>query len=169
MDFSEPRVVRKTKKVRGKPFAKGISGNPEGKRKGTRNTATLVAESLLDGESESLTKKLIEMANEGNMAAMRLAIERVLPPRRERPLQFELPPLKTAADAMTALDRIVSGVANGGLNESEASTLVSLVHTFLEALGQVENKSRLAALENSISAVMTRLDDLKLWYPEETK
>jgi hypothetical protein len=152
MDLAEPKKTNEAKKkVRGKPFKKGQSGNPGGKLKGTRNAATLAAEALLDGESAALTRKLIAMARKDNMAAMRLVIERILPPRRERPMQFELPPLKTAEDAMAALARIAEGVGQGALSDSEARTLVGLVHTFLEGLEQVENQSRLAALETSVS------------------
>ena len=134
MDFTEPKDTKKAKKVIGRPFQKGQSGNPGGKRKGTRNAATLAAEALFDGESAALTRKAIAMAKAGDMAAMRLAMERIIAPRRERPLQFELPSLKTAEDAMAALARIAAGVRQGELSDSEARTLIGLVHTFLEGL-----------------------------------
>jgi Family of unknown function (DUF5681) len=38
-------------------FQKGQSGNPTGKKPGTRHKATIIAETLLDGESEALTRK----------------------------------------------------------------------------------------------------------------
>ncbi len=63
MDFKEPKDAKAKKKVRGRPFPKGKSGNPEGERKGTRNAATLAAEALLEGESKALTWKLVAMAH----------------------------------------------------------------------------------------------------------
>lgn len=45
-DAKQPKDI---KKVRGKPFKKGESGNLGGKLPGTRNAATLMAEALLDG------------------------------------------------------------------------------------------------------------------------
>jgi hypothetical protein len=92
MDFTVQKDTKKKKKVRGKPFRKGQSGNPAGKLKGTRNAATLAAEALLDGESAALTRKAIELARKGDMAALRLVFTRIVPPRRERPFQFALPP-----------------------------------------------------------------------------
>lgn len=150
MDFSESNVCRAAKKSRGKPFRKGISGNPKGKRKGTRNAATVAAESLLDGESEALVRKAIEMALGGDMAAMRLVIERILPPRR-------LPPLQTAADAMTAISRIAESVGQGELSEGESRTLIGLVHTFLEGLEQVQTDLRLAEIDAYIPKIATAI------------
>src|SRR5262245_33233647 len=42
-------------------FKPGQSGNPAGKKPGTRNRATLALEALLDGEAEALTKKAVEL------------------------------------------------------------------------------------------------------------
>lgn len=164
MDFPGPHVNKEGKKVRGRPFPKGSSGNPQGKRKGTRNAATLAAEALLEGESEALIRKAIEMAHGGDRAMMRLVLERILPPRRERPLQFKLPPLKTAADAMTAIASIADGVAQGELSENEARTLVALVHTFLAGLAQVESYLRLAALEEFMPQFAAKIDEVKSLY-----
>jgi uncharacterized protein DUF5681 len=50
----------------GKPFAPGESGNPNGKPKGARNRATLLAEKLLEGTVEEVTPKLVEQAKQGD-------------------------------------------------------------------------------------------------------
>ncbi|WP_373867386.1 DUF5681 domain-containing protein, partial [Microvirga aerophila] len=62
----------------GRRFQPGNSGRPQG----SRNRATLAMEALLDGEAEALTRKAIEMAKEGDATAMRLVLDRLLPPRR---------------------------------------------------------------------------------------
>ena len=66
---------------RGRPFTKGQSGNPAGKPKGARHRATLAAEALLDGEAEALTRKVIELALEGNIFALKICLDRILPAR----------------------------------------------------------------------------------------
>jgi hypothetical protein len=49
-------------RVRGRPFEKGPSGNPAGRRTRCSNKATIVAAALLEGESEALTRKAVELA-----------------------------------------------------------------------------------------------------------
>ena len=61
-------------------FKSGQSGNPSGRPKGALNKATLATQALLDGEAEALTRKVVELAKEGNLAALRLCLERLLPP-----------------------------------------------------------------------------------------
>jgi Family of unknown function (DUF5681) len=51
-------------------FEPGQSGNPAGKPKGARNKTTLAVEALLDGEAETLTRKAIELAKAGDLAAL---------------------------------------------------------------------------------------------------
>src|SRR5690348_5492586 len=93
--------------TRGKPFQPGNPGRP----KGARHKATLAAEALLDGEAEGLTRKCIEAALNGDGAAMRICMDRILPPRKERPVNFKLPPLQSAEDAAAAMATITAAVA----------------------------------------------------------
>jgi hypothetical protein len=83
-------------RVRGRPFEKGRSGNPLGRRVGCRNKTTIAATALLAGEAETLTRKAVELALVGDPTALRLCLERVLPPCRDRMVMFALPPIKSA-------------------------------------------------------------------------
>ena len=56
------------------------------------------ANPLLDGEAEGLTRKCIDAALGGDVAALRICIDPILPPRKERPVNFKLPPLKSAEE-----------------------------------------------------------------------
>jgi hypothetical protein len=60
-------------------FRPGQSGNPKGKPKGARHKATLAAQALLEGESEALTRKAVELAKAGDTVALRLCLERIVP------------------------------------------------------------------------------------------
>ena len=48
--------------MRGKGFEPGQSGNPAGRPFGSRNKATLLIESLLEGELETITRAAVEAA-----------------------------------------------------------------------------------------------------------
>src|SRR5262245_104266 len=93
------KSVLKQQRGRGRPFRPGQSGNPAGKPKGTRHRATMFAQQLLDGEAEAMVRKVIEKAKQGDMIALRLCLDRIVPPRRDRPVHFEIPDLKFAEDA----------------------------------------------------------------------
>ena len=71
--------------------ARGIrqSGGPAARHQ--EQGATMAAEGLLDGEAEALTRKAVELALEGDTVALRLCLERLLPPRRSRRVTFDLP------------------------------------------------------------------------------
>ena len=61
-------------------WQKGQSGNPDGRPIGSRNEATLVAQTLLEGEAEVLTRKAIRLAMSGNPMLLKFFLERLLPP-----------------------------------------------------------------------------------------
>jgi hypothetical protein len=69
------------------------------------------------------------------------------PPRRERSVRFQLPALRSAADAAGAMAAITAGVAAGDITPSEASELAKLVESYVEALEAGEFDQRLWAIE----------------------
>ena len=87
----------------GGPFKKGQSGNPGGRRVGCRNKTTIAAAAFLAGEAEALTRRAVELALVGDPTALRLCLERILPPCRDRIVKFVLPPIESAADPSSSL------------------------------------------------------------------
>jgi len=128
-------------------FQKGRSGNPAGKAKGTRHRTTLAMEALLAGEAEGLTRKAIELAQDGDTVALRLCLDRLMPVRKDRPVPFALPPIETAADLTKATSALLSAVAAGELTPSEAAELGKLVDAHVRAIEVTDIQARLDALE----------------------
>ena len=62
---------------------------------------TLALAGVLDG-------KAIEMALAGDGTAVRLCLDRIIPPRRERPVRFKMPVLQSPADAVVAMAAIAA-------------------------------------------------------------
>jgi hypothetical protein len=145
--MSKPVTDNTTKKQKAAAFQKGQSGNPSGRPKGARNKTTLALEALLDGEAEAITRKAVEMALEGDVTAMRLCMDRILPPRKERPIMFSMPKMETAADAVKASAALVDAVAAGDITPSEAGELSKLVDGFTKAVELHEIQQRLDKLE----------------------
>ncbi len=122
------------------------AGNP-GKPKGARHRVTRAAEELLDGEAEVLTRKAIELAKNGDLMALRLCLERILPPRKERPVEIVLPALTGPKDAVAASAALLAAVAGGEIAPGEASVVGRLLELHLRAVEAHDLEARLAALE----------------------
>lgn len=131
----------------GKPFEAGQSGNPAGRAKGARNRTTLAMEAILEGEAEALTRKAIELAQDGDGPALRLCLDRLLPARRDRPITFDLPQIDTAADVVKATNAMLQAVANGELTPSDAAELSKLVTAHVEAIKATDHEERIRLIE----------------------
>ena len=128
-------------------FPKGKSGNPAGRPKGSRHKATLAMEALLAGEAEGLTRRAIELAQEGDTVALRLCLDRLMPVRKDRPVPFALPPIESTADLTKATAALLEAVAKGELTPSEAAELGKLVDAHVRAIEVTDLHDRLTRLE----------------------
>jgi hypothetical protein len=136
-------MTRKSGRNSDGTFGPGNSGKP----KGTRHKATQAALALLDGEAEALTRQAVTMALGGDATALRLCLERIVPPRRDAPVTFDLPPMGTARDAAKAAGAVLGAVAHGDLTPTEGAHIMALVETYRRTLETTELEARLAALE----------------------
>jgi len=127
------------------PFQPGQSGNPAGRVPGSRNKRTIISEKLFDDSAGELTAAVIARATEGDPAALRVCVDRILPRLRHRPLDFDLPALVTLADTPGAINAIAQGLAHGDLDLEEATALMRAVREFTLALAAVERDKRAAA------------------------
>lgn len=129
----------------------GQSGNPAGKPIGARHKTTLAIEKLLDGEGEALTRKAIDLAKNGDMQALRLCLERLFPPRRDRPVSFHMPKIASIADIVPAQSALLEAVATGEITPSEAGEVSKLLDSYTRAVEVSELAERLALLEQRTS------------------
>jgi hypothetical protein len=147
-------TTRDGKKAANKPkrgprgaFLPGNREGAAGRPQGSRNRTTQMVEALLQGEAEELTLALIKRAKAGFAVPLQLVFERILPARRDRPVQIALPPIKTVQDVMIAQSAIVQQVAAGEITPSEATSVAGLLDLKRRAIESVELEARLAALE----------------------
>jgi hypothetical protein len=128
-------------------WRKGESGNPAGRPPGARNKATLAAEALLEGDVEALTRAAIEKALDGDVIALRLCLQRLVPVMRTRPVRLDLPAEPTAEDVAAAMSAILRAMAAGELSPSEAATMVSVVEAQRRTVETIDLDRRIGRLE----------------------
>ncbi len=133
----------------GKPFRLG-NRHGKGRPAGSRNTATIALQGLLDGEGAAITRKAIELAKKaGNERALRLCLERLIPPCRERPVRLTLPSdVTTAAGVAGALGVVLAAVAQGDITTGEAVQLASVLEVRRKTIETEEFERRLTEIEN---------------------
>ena len=116
-----------------------------------------------DKKADAIIAKAISKAEEGDTTCIRLCLDRISPPRKDRPAFFTLPEMKEAKDTLNASMAIVSGVASGELTPSEASELAKVVESYAKTLQAVAFEERLGKLEEKIG-----LNRLATWRPTTT-
>ena len=82
---------------------------------------------------------------------MRLCLERILPPCRERTVKFVLPPIESAADIAPAMKAVTSALAGGLITPGEAATIAAVVDTFVRAIETSDFERRLRLVEADCS------------------
>jgi hypothetical protein len=128
-------------------FAPGVSGNPRGRPKGSRNRATVLAQELLDGDVEAVVHKLVEEAKGGKPWALRLVIERLVPSRRSSAVEVELPRMERACDIALGVQAVIEAAAAGEITLDEAREFCALLESQRNILETSELEVRIEALE----------------------
>ena len=132
--------------TRGRPFAKG---NP-GRKPGAKNRSTLLATALLEGETEALLRRAIQVARAGDVVMLKFLLGRLLP--RERPIAIELPEMEFADDGVAALGSIMRAVSIGAISPDEGAKLATIVKSYTDAIDMADVVKRLDAIENQLTA-----------------
>jgi hypothetical protein len=109
------------------PFETDQSDIPAGRAAGA-------AEELFDAHAENIVRQLIDLALRGDPTALRLCLDRISPPLRERPPEFALPPIETPADAVAGIAAVVAGIADGSLTAAEGLQLARMLRIMVETL-----------------------------------
>ena len=131
-------------------WQKGHSGNPAGRPRGSRHRVSSAIDELFEGRAQELAEKAVQSALGGDGAMLRSLLDRLAPPRCERPVSIQIPRLTCAADAAAAMAAIAQSLADGELVPSEAQALARLVETWIEVHRAHDLEERLAAIETAL-------------------
>lgn len=133
-------------------FARGNAGGPGGARRRAFLFRDAAEEAVSTEHVRAMMRRATRMALEGNLAAMRLVLDRVGgrpadAPVETEPLGIALPRLRTAADCNLAIERLVDGICQGTVNHDVARLLVDAIQARLKAIEINEHAERLEQLE----------------------
>lgn len=84
------------------------------------------------------------------MTAMRLCLESLCPPRRDRPITFALPKVETVQDAVRANAAMLAAVADGDITPGEGAEVAKLLEGFARMVEVAELEERLSKLEQKV-------------------
>jgi hypothetical protein len=93
---------------------------------------------------------VIDAAKSGDMVAARLVIERICPPRKDRPISFHLPEVGTSADIHAAMAGLLASVAVGDVTPEEGRTVASLIEAHARIREISDFETRLKAIEERL-------------------
>jgi hypothetical protein len=133
------------RKPRGRPFKPGNPGRPLG----SKNRVTQTLEQLAEGQAKQLFEKVRELAQAGDIACLRMMLDRIWPPRKAQPVNVTLPPINSSQDALDAIAAICTALREGGLTPDEITALSSVVGRSIQVIELQDLERRVAALEEA--------------------
>lgn len=139
-------------KQRGRPFKPGQSGNPAGRKPGSRDKALLALDQIGAEAAREVLESTITAAKRGNSRAAEILLARLWPERKGRPVTLAaLPAVNDAAGVAAALAEVIRAMAAGKISPEEASAISAVIDGQRRAIETVEIEARLHAIEEKLN------------------
>lgn len=131
------------------PFKRGKSGNPAGKPRGAKDKRTALR-ALLEPHTAKLVRKAVTLAMKGDTTALRICIDRLMPPLRAKDAPMHL----SGFDGTIAQQgqRVVQALATGEISPDEASAVMQALSAQARIVEVDELEQRVKRLEESQAA-----------------
>jgi hypothetical protein len=111
-----------------------------------------MVEQMIEGQAEALTDRAITNALAGDGVLLKALLDRLAPPRKERPIQVDLPALASPADTPKIAAALLERVAAGELAPGEATAVAGLLEQYRRQSELADIEARLKALEEAANA-----------------
>jgi hypothetical protein len=108
-------------------------------------------ESLLQGQAEQLVQKTVELALAGDITALRLCLERLIPPRKDRPINLSLPAIENVQHISLAMTRVSTAIGEGEITPMEGEVLSNVLAAHKAVLLTGDLERRVDELEQRMS------------------
>jgi len=109
-------------------------------------------EALFEGEAEQLTRKAIDLAKEGDTHALRLCLDRLMPPGRDQFVHFDLPPINSLEDISLGTMAVLKAVSEGRITPTECESLNRSLAEHAHVIEKGDHERRLQSLEQVAAA-----------------
>lgn len=141
-----------TKPKQAHRWAKGQSGNLAGRPKGSKHRALVALDAIGEHNAAKVLRVVVQQAIAGDLRAAEILLGRAWPPRRGRPVNITLPPIRTVFDLATALGAVADAVGRGEVTPEEAASVTTIFDALGRAIETGELARRVQALEAALSA-----------------
>ncbi|UVO38095.1 hypothetical protein KUL72_06880 [Bradyrhizobium arachidis] len=138
-------------KQRGRPFARGVSGNVLGRPRGSKNRATVLLAAISEADASAIQKTVVHRAKKGDMVAVRIILDRIFPAPKGRLVSFALPEIEDAAGILSAHAAVLAAATAGILTVEEAAHIAQALARHLEMIETVQLESRLRQVEEQLA------------------
>ena len=128
-------------------WKKGQSGNPSGRPRGTGKIAQL--RSMLEPHSQDLVNKAKDMALDGDTTALKLCLERLVPPIKIKDEPVTVNGLKGNDTLVRQGQAVINALSTGEITPSEAVTLMQAIANQARIIEIDELERRVTDLESS--------------------
>ena len=124
-------------------FTEGKSGNPSGRPKGIQDKRTALRK-LLTPHAPDLVAKAVELAMQGDTTALRMCIDRLIPPLKAQAPHTQL---EASGSLSQRGEAILKAITAGELDPATGNSLISALATQAKLLEITAIEERLSALE----------------------
>jgi hypothetical protein len=139
-------------------FVPGMSGNPAGKRPGTRNRRTVLKEALRDGEDSGVARVVIDQALAGDVVTARFLLGLLCPKPRGREIALDLPEDARPGDVLAAFDATIAALAAGEITPDEALTVSRVLESRSRVAQATDSRHQDVSDDHAVAAAPTATD-----------
>jgi hypothetical protein len=142
------QTIDRDKKGRFRPRC---SGNPAGKKLGTRNRLTILKEALRDGEDTRVARIVIDKALAGDAVAARFLLERLEPKPRGRAIHLEIPEGESpAGEVVATFNAALRAMGAGEITPDEAVSVARFLEGRMRVLKAWQLEQKLTRWDNPL-------------------
>lgn len=120
----------------------------DGRPKGAKNRKPSFAIEWACDNLEAVLEACKKAALAGDAQAIKVLMGLACPPRRDRPIEFEMPKIRTLADAVDAAVAVLQAVGEGKITPLEGGNVLELFERAAKIGADAELEARLKALED---------------------